>query len=550
MMTPKEAESKQNFLSRISSEGQHALILGVLALFMASLPYFVGYAAQTSQQIFDGAVFGQIDYHSHLSRLHVGLRGEWTYQLLATSEDHDGAYVQTFYIALGQLARLSGLSIFVVYQLARVVFGALFLFAVYRFIRVFEPPKAVRRTAFALAAFSSGLGWLVLIIAPAGPDGISPIDFWLSDANSFFAILLFPHFCAAMALLLEIFTRLVGLIVPGAALASGAASGDDSYRSYRAIAVLTFLLTTIHPYAVAIVVGPMLVFGALRWFQRRLPANWWRPVVAMLLGAAPVLIYDVIIFTNEAVYSNWAAQNFTPSPPPMFYLLGYGLVLLLALVGVRRFAREQGARAQLILLWILVVALLVYFPVGIQRRFIEGLHVALCLIAAYGLTSIGARLSVSMRFVFVNFILVLAAMSNVYMVVGFTVSAASRDKALFHSQSLIAALDWLERESAWDDTVLAAEPTGNLLMGWIGHRVVLGHWAETVDYDERKRDVAAFYGAKTSDADRIAMLAQFGVRYVVYGEDERALGDFDPARVDYLHKVYEADMVSVHQVGQ
>jgi len=186
----------------------------VAALTLSTAPYVMGYAAQTPERIFDGAVFDLPDYHTHLGEMQLGLRGEWLHRVLSTPEDHGGALMRTFYIALGHVARWTGLSLPLVYQLARIVFGALFLVAAHRFIAAFQPTRTVHRLALALVAFSSGLGWLVQIVVPAGPNGISPIDFWLIDANSFFSIMIFPHFTAAMTLLLEISIRLIEQLKP------------------------------------------------------------------------------------------------------------------------------------------------------------------------------------------------------------------------------------------------------------------------------------------------------------------------------------------------
>ena len=524
-------DDRGNLHSLLSSPLRHAWVVGVLALFLSSLPYLAGYAAQTADRVFDGAVFGQADYYSHLAKMQQGLRGEWTYRLLHTSENHDGALLQTFYVALGHIARLTGWSVPWVYHLARIVFGAMFFVAVYRFIAAFGPSTSARRLAFALVAFSSGLGWLMQMIAPAGPNGISPIDFWLVDANSFFGLLMFPHFSAVTALLLVLFTRFV----------------EDVQRiSLVSTALLALLLTLIHPYSIVILVAPVAALGAWRALRRNpLPPSWWHLLGAALLGAAPMFAYSAIVFVTNPAFKKWGEQLYMPSPPPLYYVLGFGLVLALAAIGARRFVREAGERAQLTLIWIGAAAIMAYAPVGIQRRLIEGMHVALCLVAAYGLCDLAERIAPRARFVAVNFTLAVASLSNLYMVIGYTAGVASGSERYFHSADLAAAIDWLGAHSAWDDTVLASERVGGLIPALIGHRVALGHWIETFDYRERQRDAAAFFDAATSDAVRIEILNRLGVRYVVRSDDERAIGRFDPGAVDYLTLVYQAGAAAV-----
>jgi len=516
----------------------------VAALALSTAPYAMGYAAQTPERIFDGAVFDLPDYHTHLGEMQLGLRGEWLHRVLSTPEDHGGALMRTFYIALGHVARCTGLSLPLVYQLARIVFGALFLASAHRFIAAFQPTRTVHRLALALVAFSSGLGWLVQIVAPAGPNGISPIDFWLIDANSFFSIMIFPHFTAAMTLLLEISIRLIEQLEPPALGVS-----TRGLVACAITALFAFLLTTIHPYAIAIIIGPAMAFGVMQLIRRRgVSARWWWLVSAAMAGAAPVLLYSVIVFIGDPVFQQWAVQNITLSPPPIFYVLGFGLVLVFALLGVRRFVRECSDRAVFVLIWIGVACVMLYLPVGIQRRFAEGLHVPLCLVAAYGLARLSERMSARVGFVVINFILALASMSNVYMVIGYTTLASMRSEKFFHPADRIAAINWLGAHSSPDETVLASESVGSLIPARIGHRVVLGHWAETVDYGGKHAEVAAFFDATSADVERQATLKRFRVRYVYHGPDERALGTFDPSRAPYLIQTFRVGDVTIYRV--
>jgi hypothetical protein len=210
--------------------------------------------------------------------------------------------------------------------------------------------------------------------------------------------------------------------------------------------------------------------------------------------------------------------------------------------------RGAGDAASFTLTWIGVTVVLIYLPIALQRRFIEGLHVTLCLIAAYGLLALRERLPARVRFVTISFTLVLASLSNIYMVTGYSVAAASRGDPFFDQTDLVTAVDWLAAHSAWTDTVLASESTGGLIPARTGQRVALGHWMETVEYPQRQRDVAIFFDAGASDAERIEILNRLGVRYVIFGESERALGDFDPDGVDYLRRVYMSGDVSVYAV--
>src|SRR5512139_4123375 len=108
-----------------------AIAVTGLVMIISSVPYLAGYLAQTGELRFGGAVLDRADYHSHLAKVWQGYSGEWTYRLLFTPETHAGAYLQTFYVALGHLARLTGLGLSLSYQTARLVCGFLMLLAIY-----------------------------------------------------------------------------------------------------------------------------------------------------------------------------------------------------------------------------------------------------------------------------------------------------------------------------------------------------------------------------------------------------------------------------------
>ena len=129
------------------------------------------------------------------------------------------------------------------------------------------------------------------------------------------------------------------------------------------------------------------------------------------------------------------------------------------------------ARVGLPLLWVGLTAVLVHLPWNLQRRFLEGIQVPLGLLAGVGLAQItdrrlqiarGKRLAQAA-------VVALAAMSNLYLTAGLTLAAANRSPAFFWPADFLAGVDWLRDHSAWDEAVLAAFETGNLIPARIGH---------------------------------------------------------------------------------
>jgi uncharacterized membrane protein len=109
---------------------------------------------------------------------------------------------------------------------------------------------------------------------------------------------------------------------------------------------------------------------------------------------------------------------------------------------------------------------------------------------------------------------------------------------LFRPAAEIAATHWLREYSDIESVVLSDYLTGNYVGAHSGRRVVLGHWTETVDYEEKAAAVARFFSAETEENWRQQLLERYQVDYVWFGPRERALGDYDPHASQFLKSVY------------
>jgi hypothetical protein len=516
-------------------------IVAGLVVAASTAPYLAGCLAQTPQERFGGVVMNPVDYHSHLAKMWQGYRGEWRYRLLFTPEEHEGVFLQTFYVALGHVARLFGLGLPLTYQLARVGFGFAMLLTVYRFIALFVASVRTRQVAFLLATVASGLGWLTEAVASTPSGGVSPMDFWLSDGFTYLALLTSPHFCAAIGLLLIVFLLLLRRT-------------DGPSPAEGALAVFASLvLGVIHPYAMLLADLLPVLYWVVEWFRmRRVVWRGLAAVVAMGVVQLPLLIYALGVF-RLPVLAGWSRQNVTLSPPLGVYLWGYGVPLILGGIGVTVCVRRRDWRVAFPLLWIGLVAVLAHLPWNLQRRFLEGVQVPMGLLAGIGLAEgllplCSRKLRARWCWLAMALVVALAPMSNLYVTAGLTLAAGKRAPAMFQSADLLAVMDWLGENSEWDETVLSGFQTGNLIPARIGHRVVLGHWMETADYEEKQAAVARFYDAETPDVERREMLEEWGVVYVFYGAGERSLGDFDPAEVAWLELAFRSGEEAVYRM--
>ena len=112
----------------------------------------------------------------------------------------------------------------------------------------------------------------------------------------------------------------------------------------------------------------------------------------------------------------------------------------------------------------------------------------------------------------------------------------------------MAALRWLEENTSPDDVVLSGLDVGQYIPSVAGNRAFLSHWTMSVHFYEKQEQVAAFLTPSTPDEQRRDVLCRFGIRYVLYGTEEREAGGLPEDDLPYLHAVFQVPQATVYRV--
>lgn len=523
-------------------------------LLLSSLPVLTGRLSQTAQERFSGAVYDRQDYAVHLATMHLGARGSWGYQLSFTSEEHPARFVKLAYLLLGKLAAGLGLESSQAYELARLLMGLGLILGLYSLISLLTAERKIRYMALLLAIFGSGLGWLMLLINWLPDTSISPIDFWLIDAYAFFGMMTLPHF--SLAILLA-----VGMLIAGTAFLRQRKSG-----ALIAVGVLGLIIVAIEPTMV--VIADLALLGLLIGFWRkagRLDLGSGSRLILAASAQIPLLAYNYWALGSHPVWEDFTAQFIHQSPPPIYYLAGFGLLLPFAIWGAWLNWRKKNPIGIMFAFWALSAAALLYAPVTFQRRFAMGLSIPIGVMAAYGFwfgfvdwlrrrNASGAPLwgfVYQRRWALAGLWALFASLSSLYLVFGGALLASLRPAALFDPRDVIQATEWLEGHAGPDDSVFSAERTGLVIPSYTGLRVYLGHPIETVDYGEKREVVEGFYTVGgMSDPERRQVLLGCGCDWLFLGPFERQIGDFRPDDLGVLEMAYQNPTVKVYRVNR
>jgi hypothetical protein len=493
-------------------ERRWVLLWAVLIVGLTCLPYLLSWWLAPADTQYTGLLINHFDGESYYAKMQQGARGDWLFHLAFTPEPHDGAFIFTFYLALGRLAAILGLPIPLIYHLARIVCGLFLLVVAYRFISRFLEKVQSRRAAFLLLGFSAGFGWLL------APLGVIIADLWVVEGFTFLSILANPHFPLAIGLMLLLFINVLDASPPNIIPATErAAAGRQTMIRLLDSAGLGLLLAVIQPFAVPIALAVLAVYlGILALREHRLPGIGILITGVAAASAAPIMLYDLYVYNANPALVAWSAQNLTPSLPPWDYALGYGLILFLAVGGVAIAVRRRVHTDLFLLAWVGCVMVLLYVPFALQRRFITGLHVPLTLLAALGLEQIvWPRVRARRRGLVTGLLVSFTALTNLFVPLITVAGVAQGRHPLVMTADEAGAFAWLHDNSAWTDTVLAPPDSGVFVPAWAGNRVVYGHPFETIDAGMKEGEAAHFYSPEATTAERRDLLKRYGVRYVL-----------------------------------
>ncbi len=510
----------------------------VSLIILTGIPYWIGWLMETPEHAFSGFFVAVEDGNNYLAAMYQGAAGRWLFHNPYTPEPHAGVFANFIYLILGKLARLCNLPMALMLHLARAAAIPFLLLAVYRFVAHFTPWPAVRRLSWFLVAVGGGLGWLWVLAGGTFAPGAMPTDLWVPDASAFLTMLTFPHLTLAQA-------SILWMAVSGWRLLR-----RPSGRDLPSTALSGLLLSLIHPYSPPILIGLLTLHWAWQGWRSRALA--WKSLLHLGIASAtslPFLAHALLVFYADPVLRSWQEQNLVRSPHPMFYLLGFGLLCPLALVGLLRCAplrHQQGF--SLLVLWVLVIPVLLYLPSNLQRRFLNGYQVPLTLMAVCGLVVLLRRMRTGWRKRAVLYFKTISIFSNLLLLGGFIILVIGRPPAVFNVRSVLAAMDWLAAHAETDAVVLAAYDTGNLLPTRALVRSFVGHGPQSVDADTRREQVHAFFSGTLSPEARLALLREHHVRYVFYGPSERALGNASPADLPHVHLIYHHDEIQIYEV--
>ncbi|HLF25344.1 MAG TPA: hypothetical protein VJG32_03315 [Anaerolineae bacterium] len=494
-----------------------AALVIVAALLLSSAPYVFAAISAPPDKHFMGLVINVPDHVQYFS----WMRDLSTANLAAdrlTAEPNEPAFFNLLWWALGRFGQLTGLDYAGLYMMLRLVAIVVCLVCCYGFLRIAFEEEKRRRVSLLIVTFGGGLGivWIVVKYAMRLPEAPFPFDIYTTEPNTFFNLMGFPHFALALGLLVATF----GLVLT--------AIRKQQHRYSIAAGIIALILGLQHAYDLVTIYAVLGLFGALLWLRdRRFPRFLFMSGLIVFGLSMPPAAYSLLLVKANPVWGEVLEQfdlagAFTPGPLNLPILLGIPFVL--ALLAFRpRMLRSQSDVELFVAAWFLSHFMLVYLPVDFQIHLLLGWQIPIAILATRFLFDRVAW--AHKRRLMAAGLVVLMLVTNVYLLAWRFIDLRRYETPYFLPQSDIAALSWLAENAASSDVVLADLDFGQYVPTWSDARSFLAHWTGTLRYLDKQKMVDVVLGEQASDAERMAILMDSGVTYVVSragGGDELA----------------------------
>ncbi len=550
---------------RFRKEWGAALGLALIVAALLLLPYLLGYIFTPAETAFTGLLVNVEDV-TYLKAIEQGRNGSWTYRNFFTTEEHTAVFIEGFYLALGHLARLLGVTAVTMWHLSRWLVDLLFFILLYGYIARFIQSPGARFTAYAFALFGSGFDWFKFPLAFERANTIEavPLDRFMPEAHIFFSALTYPHFMAGITFIMLTFWGATAALTQPK-------NAKRRWALFVGAGVGNLLIGVVYPFLIFLTAAALGFYYLVlaRQARRMLWPELGGLVVAFIVPL-PLFAYYAWAISTIEVFKLWNDQAVTLTPNPIHLLLAYAPYLVLGGLGLRRWrdwAIERQTAVAFLYIWIFAVAILLYAPVNPQRRFVEGLQIPLAIVAAIGWFEVvwpwilqsrplqallrRPRYSLSgMRRLMTALLVLLVSAMNIYIYVGTAVTlVAIQPYPFFRPQAELAAMDWLAAHTEQNDVVLASYWSGSYIPFRAGNTVFVGHRYETAQFHAKLALSEQFLAPDTTDSWRAQLLLDYEIEYLFYGRNEQQYGGLSPGQRPYFELAYENGETAVYRVA-
>ncbi len=522
------------------------LLLPLLIPLVSAIPLLIGYAStQAPEQLFMGFDFID-DFHYYGN--YIQSYAENPFDLLidnrATTELQDGRFFFPLFWVTGIASNLIGLPL--AFALIRYILAVIMLIALWHVLGHIFTDAFWRKTAYAFALLGAGFGWIFWVLGKFIPvfSRLYSTDLTYSLGYTLFGTLSFPLSIAGQALFLIALLLFLRYME------------KPTLRNLILFAFVILLQFFTHLIS-SIAFVPIFIVGmALYFYENPFRETWnkLKPIILAFIGVAIAVglylfwaMQDMVFQQIFITYGSWIR-----SESVFWWILGYGLILVFGLLGLRHLKIEKPMMRSIFWAWLITIIFLSLNPWK-GMRFQFALFIPLIILATTGLQVFHSHLS---HWFPKNFFanrrhLVLGLLLFMLPGIFLTIYTHARDvtnpqfqySGSYLSQDEVDALTSLQTKPS--AVVLSSYKLGNNLIWMTHHYAYLGHWNQTLDREAKEINVQKLFENQLSLEEKKLFLVSNRIRYAIITKTETSNEIIPP---ELGKKIYSNSSLEIYEV--
>lgn len=491
--------SSQEKMNQKLLENKWLIIFSFFVIVFTSIPYWLGFSNENDLFKFSGFIIGVGDGNSYLAKMMIGASGNWLFTTPYTAYPQMKFFAFFPYLLLGKLTSRPEQTIQLIglFHLFRWAGGIFLIFETFKFSMLIVKNRKTSLLITILLIFGGGLGWLGIIF-PELLDNRMPLEFYSPETFGFLSVFSLPHLLFARAFLYKSFRTL---------LVSDSNSGL-SQSSFLKSGFSLFISGIFQPLNIFIgwfVVG---FYFLVKTIKEKSIADYIKKYIFWIMPSGPLFFYNFFSFLFDPYLSAWQEQNRIISPPIIDYLLAYGLGIFFWILAYKKGLIKKINHAFFLNIWIVLIPVLVYFPINIQRRLTEGVWLSFCIFM--GIILVNIKKSTVKILIFTLIIL-----SNLIFSIGSFQAIQKVDSPIYSPKSMIDVGNYLRSFAKIGDVILAPFDESNLLPVYAPIKVITGHGPESKNLKEITEELDRFYLGNLTQNETQNFMQSFDIKFIV-----------------------------------
>lgn len=528
------------------------LYFSIFLILLLLIPYLYGYLHAPENNYYNPIYgFSSGDKSVYYSYIEQIKQGNFLLKDLYTSEVQSRQTLNVLWLFIGLFAKVFHLSTPLAFLLFQILLTPILLYLLYLFISLIFKKKIKRKIALVFVSLSSGLGLLTVILnnfSPPDNFNFLPIDLWIAESFIFTSILNSPHFIASLALIILIF------------LFSFLAIENNKIKYSILSGICGLVLFNFHPYHVVSIIAVLSIYSFIHALKNKTSLFYYlKHLSIFLIISVPSIIYHAWLMLNDPITLGKAMQNICLTPIIWMTIISYGFLFIGAMIYTTMLLGKKKSLKNLelfLITWFITQFLLIYFPLTIQRRLTQGLNIPmsiLCLFLLFYIFQKFPKLKIKTdldKIALILLFILLFNMSNIFSLVNVSIEHQRENwKFLYYiNKERKQAIDWLKNNLKEEDNVFSEYIQGNIIPAISGKSVFIGHGHETIDFEQKYKQMQWFFTQENNDKLHLQFLKQNNITHVLHGASEKKLGNWTPQNKKYLKKVFDNEEVQIYKV--